>query len=443
MKFYILVIFTFLLFSFSDSFSQSSDSNSDSQAFFVVDSIKISGNDITEEFIIMRELTFGIGDTVDQHTLDYNKERIFSLAIFNKVELETANEGSRNILYINVEESWYIFPVPFIQLKDKDWSKLSYGIYVLIKNFRGRNERLSGSAAIGYDPTITLSYYKPNIIRGSNVFFNIDLFYSNVKNRSIQAANLYGDDFDYTDISANVGLGNRFGNFHRAGIDLGFNYVESPKYFKGITASEERIDRLLKIGLEYTYDTRDLIQFPKEGILFSFYVQLKGLGINGINYQTYNIDFREYRHLFGNLNAKWRIATRHTSGEFVPFYDYSFLGFEEAVRGHYKDDREGHHYYLGSVELFHPIVKDVNITLDFIPLLPRELLTYRLALYAQIFGDTGTTQLRGDPLRIKDFDTGYGVGFSLLFLPYNVARFEVAFNENSNIEYIFDLGVSF
>jgi hypothetical protein len=75
--------------------------------------------------------------------------------------------------------------------------------------------------------------------------------------------------------------------------------------------------------------------------------------------------------------------------------------------------------------------------------LPKELLTYRVALYGQIFGDTGTTQLRGKPLSINKFDTGYGGGISLLLLPYNVIRFELAFDENQNIEYIIDLAASF
>ena len=132
-----------------------------------------------------------------------------------------------------------------------------------------------------------------------------------------------------------------------------------------------------------------------------------------------------------------------TGGRLIPYYDFSYLGFEERIRGHFNNEREGNNYYLGSVELFHPIIKDINITLDFIPLLPKELLTYRLALYAQLFADTGTTQLRGSPIRIKDFDSGYGMGLSLLLLPYNIIRFEIAADENQNLEYILNLGVSF
>ena len=440
MKFYILSVF--LSYFFTEAACQTIDTNSDDKSLFIIDSIKIFGNDITEDFIILRELTFEPRDTVDQHTLEYNRERVYSLGIFNKVNFRFKDIDSSK-LNIEVEESWYIYPIPFFQIKDNDWDKFSYGIAVLVKNFRGRNETLSGSAALGYDPSFSISYFKPSIIYKSNVYFNVNLAHRTITNRSATAANLFGDDFEYTYITNEVGIGNRFGLFHRAGFDLGFNYVESPEYFTGSNASDERIDRLLKVGLSYSYDTRDLIQFPSEGMLFSFNMEFKGLGINNINYRIYNIDFREYRNLFGDLTAKWRITTRQTAGKIIPYYDFSYLGFEEAVRGHFNREREGHHYYLGSVELLHPIIKDINISFDFIPLLPHELLTYRLALYAQLFGDTGLTQLRGTPLRIKDFDTGYGAGLSLLLLPYNVIRFEVALDENQNIEYIFDLAVSF
>lgn len=440
MKFYITTILIFNFFTIS--FCQIFDNNSTDQSQYIIDSIKIFGNDITEDFIILRELTFEPGDTVDRHTLEYNKERVYSLGIFNKVNFRFMDNDSSK-LNIEVEESWYIYPIPFFYIKDNDWDKFSYGIAVLIKNFRGRNETLSGSAALGYDPSFSISYLKPSIIYKSNVYFNVNLAHRTVTNKSITAARLFGNDFEYTFITNDVGIGNRFGLFHWAGFDVGFNYIESPKYFKGSNASDERIDRLIKLGFSYSYDTRDLIQFPSEGMLFSFYMQLKGLGMNNINYRVYNIDFREYRKLIGDLRAKWRVTTRQTAGKFIPYYDFSYLGFEEVVRGHINKEREGHHYYLGSVELLHPIIKDINISFDFIPLLPRELLTFRLALYAQLFADTGTTQLRGSPLRIKNFDTGYGAGLSLLLLPYNILRFEIATDENQNIEYIFDLAVSF
>lgn len=436
MKLYIVIVF---LIASVLSFSQENNPN----LSVSIDSISISGNKITEDFIILRELTIRIGDTVEDQLLEYNKERIFSLGLFTKVDLSIKESDYKNILHIDVEESWYIYPVPFVQLQDRDWDKLSYGFILFIKNFRGRNETLSGAAAFGYDPSFSLAYYKPNIVERSDIYFGIETSYRTSSNRSLIAETIYGNNFDQKNIIGQLNFGNRFGNFHRAGIDIGYQYIETPFFIKGINASDSRIDRLVKLGLNYSYDTRDLMQYAKEGIFFNFYTQFKGLGMNGINYQVHNIDFREYRKIIGDLNAKWRIATRQVTGGLIPYYDFSFIGFQERIRGYFNEQSEGHRSYTSSIELSYPILRDINITFDFVPIVPQELLTYRLALYFHLFTDTGATQLRGKPIGIKDFNTGYGGGLTLLVLPYSIARLEFAINDNGLSEFILDVGVSF
>jgi outer membrane protein assembly factor BamA len=409
----------------------------------VIDSIKIIGNDVTEEFIILRELTFETGDTVSQALLEFNRDRIYSLGLFTKVDLIPTQMSDKNVLFIIVEESWYIYPIPILEVKDRDWDKLSYGVIIVLKNFRGRNETLSGTIALGYDPSFSLSYYKPSIVWKSDIYLNARISYGTIINKSSRAKFLYGRDFEQTFSGGSIGIGNRFGAYHRLGINIGYNYIESPAYIKGISASDQRIDRFVFFNLGYSYDSRDLIFFPREGLYTGASVVFNGLGMNGIDYQVYNFDFREYRKLIGELSGKWRIAARFTSGKLVPYYDFSFIGYQERIRGHFSYEREGHHSYVGSVELNYPIIKEMDMSLDFIPLIPKELLRYRIALYSQLFSDTGATQLRGEPLSITDFDSGYGIGITLLILPYNVFRLEYALDDNQNAEFIFDLSVSF
>ena len=438
----VLLIFLFLLS--SPAYTQEPDSTFLlNNSPVVVDSIKIVGNDVTEEFIILRELTFGIGDTVNQALLEFNRDRIYSLGLFTKVDLIPTEISDKNVLFISVEESWYIYPIPILEIKDRDWDKLSYGVIIVLKNFRGRNETLSGSAALGYDPNFSLRYYKPSIVWKSDIYFNAQISYGTIANKSSIAKFLYGEDFEQTFSGGSIGIGNRFGTYHRLGINIGYNYIESPAYIKGISASNQRIDRFVFFNLGYSYDSRDLIYFPRDGLFAGASIAFNGLGMNGIDYQVYSLDFREYRKLIGELSGKWRIATRFTSGKLVPYYDFSFIGYQERIRGRFSYEREGHHSYIGSVELNYPIIKEMDMSFDFIPLLPEELLRYRVALFMQLFSDTGATQLRGEPLSINDFDTGYGLGITLLFLPYNVFRFEYALDDNQNSEFIFDLSVSF
>ena len=78
---------------------------------YTIDSIKIVGNDITEDFIILRELTFKEGDVVTSSQLEYNRERVFSLRLFSKVNIYPVLRDSITFIYIDVNETWYIYPI--------------------------------------------------------------------------------------------------------------------------------------------------------------------------------------------------------------------------------------------------------------------------------------------------------------------------------------------
>jgi outer membrane protein assembly factor BamA len=410
---------------------------------FQVDSIEIKGIDITDPDIIRRELTFKEGDSITYDNMMYNRERVFSLGIFNRVDLFTTQEDTTDVLVIDVEESWYIYPVPFAELKDKSWDKISYGLDFYIKNFRGRNETLRIRGALGYDPNIFMNYTVPSLTSDGNYYLFTELVYTKFRNKSKYGLLLAGENFDQKYLNGSLGLGKRFGLYHRASIYAGYTYIENPVYIPGISASSDAIDRYPSIGLNYSYDTRDLAQFPNNGILLNSGLIFKGFGVNEISYQILNIDFREYRPIWGDLAGKWRLGGRFGFGGLIPTHDFSYLGFGERIRGYFSEEMEGHNLYLASAELYYPVFKDMRVNLDFVPLLPRELLHYRAGLYIQFFMDAGTTKLRHEKLSYKDFVSGYGTGITILVLPYNILRAEFAVSENGSTEWIIDLGISF
>ncbi|MBI5663143.1 MAG: hypothetical protein HZC46_13470 [Ignavibacterium album] len=410
---------------------------------FVVDSIRIIGNDQTEEFIITRELTFSKGDTLSREDIFYNRERIYSLGLFAHVFVNPLIENSINILEIKVEERWYIYPIPFVSIKERDWKKISYGIFLRIDNFRGRNEQINAMASFGYDPSFALNYYNPNIIGNEEFFLRVGFIYSDVNNKSLSAETLYGEPFKQKFFRPYLLFGKRLYLFHKIFASMAYNYYETDKYLQGINVSGERIDRFPELQFGYEFDSRDLIQFPRVGIFTQASYSLKGLGFNSINYQITRLDFREYRKIIGKLFSKWRFSARFTSGDQVPFYDYSILGLDERIRGYFNRKTEGNHFYFTSVEFFYPIIEELNIDLDFIPLIPRQLLMYRVALYTQLFGDAGATFYKNQSLSLNRFKSGYGLGLTFLVLPYNLLRIEYAFDNFGKTEWIFDLGVAF
>ena len=418
--------------------------------YFIVDSIEIIGNKTTLDFVILDELTFGVGDTITNKDLAFNRERVFSLGIFNEVTFSLVKseseiiepEVSRGTLNITIMESWYLYPLPFVDRKDKDWNKLSYGLDFIVRNFRGRNEFVRFRFALGYDPEVVTSYYIPYLFRKENIFLGIDGIWGRIKNKSIRAENIYGDVFNQEYLDLRVNVGKRLDLFNRVSLFSGYKQIKTKNKFEQISLSGKESDKYIYLAFNYNYDTRDLAQFPNSGEYLSLFMSHNGFGSDNINFNILSVDFREYIRLYWELLFKYRLGIRHTFGSKVPFFEYSYLGYGEAVRGYYYDKREGNTSLVSSIELAMPIIKEYTLSFDF-PMIPVSLTTFRIGLFFQVFYDIGIVKLREDKFRYNDLQRGWGFGFTGLSLPYNLGRFELAFDNNMNAEIILDIGVSF
>lgn len=411
---------------------------------FEVDSIKIVGNETTEDFIILRELTFKPGSKVTSSELLYNRERVFSLRLFTRVNVYPVYSGIHTFIYIDVKESWYIYPVPFIRRQDKSSNKYSYGINLTYRNFRGRNENIRAIFSFGYDPYFSVLYENPALDYENGLGFGIALSYLNANNKSAFAKRKYGGDFKNKFYSTAFTLNKRLDQFNTIYGITGFDYIKVPDdYFTGMSVSGEKIDRTVSLGIGYIYDSRDLKQFPQNGIYSFVQLKHKGFGLQEINYNVLDIDFREYRSFIPNLISKWRIAARHSFGNLVPYYDYSYLGYDEYVRGHSDDNREGNNFIISSVELSYPILKEFDFSVK-LPLLPEKLTSARIGIFLTAFADAGHAFSNNQRFRFGDFYSGYGVGITFLVLPYNAIRFEYAIGSRENKgEFLIGTGFSF
>ncbi len=143
----------------------------------VVDSIIFSGNKITKDRIIQRELLFKTGDSIAsdklEDILEQSRKNLFNTSLFNFVT-DTWDSIAGNPDHIKVEftfiERWYVWPVPIFEFADrnfnawlekKDWSRLNYGVFLTWNNFRGRREKLILYTRFGHDEKYELTYQVP------------------------------------------------------------------------------------------------------------------------------------------------------------------------------------------------------------------------------------------------------------------------------------------
>ncbi|NTW49037.1 MAG: hypothetical protein HGB19_04750, partial [Chlorobiales bacterium] len=162
-----------------------------------IDTILISGNEITKANVIRQELLFREGDTLNADLLRRSGQQVLNLQLFNTVHISakrftgsdsvasspdtsfTARLGNRmpemtghayTVVVISVREAWYVFPIPQFSLRGTSitqWvhnptiSNLNAGISLQDRNFSGHGDLISASFGVGFDPFVGLSYNTP------------------------------------------------------------------------------------------------------------------------------------------------------------------------------------------------------------------------------------------------------------------------------------------
>ena len=405
-----------------------------------VDKILISGNGLTKDFVILREMTLKPGSVITRTALDYDRDRIYSLGLFTQVEMHIIpTQAPKASVLVIVSERWYIYPYPILGIKDRDWGKLYYGAGITHLNFRGRNEKLTASFVFGYDPGFFVSYRNPFLSQEGRTFLEGRIGSNKVRNKSLLVLPSPDVDFDERHITASLTIGQRYGIAHTAWFTLGYEYVGITNYFPGSTISPSGEDMFPVIGAGYTYDTRDLQEYPSYGSYLRVTVTKSGITADAghVNTIHYTADGRRFVPLLPATTLGVRAFTDLMAAGPVPSYQRVFFGYNERIRGHFREVIEGESILGASAELHYMIVPTRYFSVE--PL-PREFGVWKFGVAAAVFADVGTIRFRGTPLALNDVLKGYGAGLHFL-LPYSfVLRAEYALNEVRDGEFILDLG---
>ncbi|MBS4028552.1 MAG: hypothetical protein KGZ58_07935 [Ignavibacteriales bacterium] len=407
--------------------------------------ITISGNEKTEEYVIRRELTFTNGDTLKAGLLAYNKNRIYSLGLFNKVELlPQPIENDSVDLEISVVERWYIFPFPLFGIYEGDWDKIFYGGGIIHSNFRGRNEKLVGSFTLGYNPSFNLYYFNPLLKEQPDIFWESQIFIKRVHSKNILSLSR-GNEYDEKHYTLSSNIGRRFDLFRRVSIGGEYNSVTVTPYKPGRTYSTNGKDNYFTVKANYSYDTRDLANYTLYGVWFRSSIAKVGLTATGVNFTRGAMDYRRFIPMKLDSNYSVTLAMRlfstFSDGNNLPQYEHVFFGYSERLRGYFNTIFEGDNLAGASMEFRFPLLQPKIYHLSFVPVTQFSLA--RFGLYFALFGNIGAVQYQ--PLKLNEFvfAKGYGAGLHFI-LPYDfVLRTEFALNELRKSELIVDLGTSF
>jgi outer membrane protein assembly factor BamA len=403
----------------------------------IVSRIVIVGNEITKDYVILREMILKVGAPLDTLALEHDKKQIYSLQLFNKVDIDYTVEGREAAVFVRVSERWYIFPFPIVGFKYRDFSKMFYGVSLIHQNFRGRNEKIMASAVFGYDGWFDLAYQNPRLTDDDDIFLRTEAGFHHVRNQNTSQG-----EYDQKVSTGSLMIGKRHGLYLTV---LGFARfdmwdVSDPQ--QGRTVSPYGIDRFISVGSTVQYDRRDIREYATAGEYGVVSVTKYGLGESDVNLFRYGIDLRDYEPLRNDVALCGRVFGSFLSGGVSPTYLHAYFGYYDRIRGYYSTVLEGEDILGGSIELRVPILKPRYTTVS-IRYLPPEFSVWRYGLYAGIFADGGTTWFRTDQVFKVPWYAGYGAGLHFL-LPYSlVVRTEFALNQHGRSQFVLGFGSSF
>lgn len=396
----------------------------------LISEIQITGHRKTKEYIIRREIQHPLNIPLDSTLAAEDRNRIENLGIFSMISWRSVpkEDGSCALNY-EVVESWRILPGAMpIYSEDTGWS-LSGG--VLIKNFRGKNERLNLGGSIGALKTFGLEFQDPWII-GDHVSLSIQT------GRAIFSHSFLQYDVETISFEANVG---RYFGYQRK-VTAGFELEK--KSFQG----ENETVNYAYIAPQGTfmYDTRDLYTDPSGGVLFIENIYSM-LDLNGRreNLLTWFQSYSFYRTLIPGLKKLtigWNLKGMVSLGRLRDVW-VSYIGGGLSVRGWnvperktYSDDmmafRFGHHWIVTSAEIRQTII-------------PRSLtpIGTEYGLIAAAFVDMGVMSPSIRNLLSQPPMTGVGVGVRVPWPMAGIIRLDYgwAFRQGKFMERSFHFAV--
>lgn len=456
-----------LLIHFSESLfgvhiKQTPPDTSDQPEFYVINGIEISGNHVTKSKIVLRELTFGLNDTIDAGKLrEYfarSRENLLKISLFNFVHFDSKAEG-KNLLriFIQLEERWYTWPEIHFNHADrnlsawwktKDFSRINYGLGLSQYNFRGRKEKIAVKGITGFTTQLALTYDNVYLDQEQKHSLNLAAFYEN-QNKLVyitkeNVPQVFSDDhkiYRKQNYIVKYTYRQRLYNIHRLILSYEKYQVSDTvaSLHSGFLGSGKTQSDFLTLIYFFESDHTDLKYYPLEGNLFNLQISCSGLLNSGFNKAEIRTGYFSFHKLFpriyGNAGVRFQLANKSR----IPYIMIVGLGYDDFLRGYENYVVDGYNFLLFKSSVKYELLPFRIIRLNFLPL--RQFNKIHVSSYLNLFFDAGYVhdyytdyQIYGNTLVGKPLFSG-GIGIDIVTYYDKMLRIDLASNS------IGDLGI--
>ena len=382
-----------------------------------ISSIIITGNQITQEDIILREIVFTKNSFFPKIELEQkikkSKQNLINLKLFNFVEITHLLNGNQVEIKIDVIERWYFWPYPVFEISERnfnswwnefrntnysDFSRLNYGVFLNWENFRGKNELVQLKIRKGFKEHYLLSYQIPYFNKQKTIGINTALqlfrrkksFYKTENNVLLYHIN--NNLFTTKDYEFNTCF------LYRKGVQqshhLRYHYFLSEVDQKIINKNPNYLKNALnpsgsytKLTYQFENENRDYIEYPLHG----YYLQFEGSKYFKITspVQHFEIIAKAEKHIelkhrlfFGSsFKSKW------SSSGYQPYFSQEGFGFDDYVRGYEYYVIDGQDFWLSKTILKYAIIEKTNFDIPYIKM--KQFNKSHYSLYLGFFSDLG------------------------------------------------------
>lgn len=463
------VFLLILVFKWSWLFPQSVDSSS----VYKISSIEIAGNKKTKSRIITRELTRQLNDTISLSNFSQFKKRseqnIFNtqLFIYDTIYSKMDHENKSIELRIAVKERWYIWPVPVLEVQDrnfntwwqtKDLFRINYGLALGFDNFSGLKDKLVFLVQRGYTEKYGFSYRLPYINKAQTIGFNMLYVFARnneVTYKTIDNLPLFTRQYRQYLLTEHEG---------KIGLIQRPNLYEQ-RTFELVIRNSAVLDTVVKLNSEYfgderhsitygslqyryTYDDRDNKVYPLTGWAMDAWIIQEGFNFSTaspVNYLNVTGSVRKHTQLQDRIFIANMVKGRIMNVDKISFNFNRALGWNDQIRGYEYYVLDGQRYFLSRNSLRYQIIKP-KVYQNKSRLAIKQFSTIPYYAFFNIHCDVGYVEDRfyGKTNNLNNsWLYGYGAGIDFVTYYDFVLRLEYSFNRQKESGFFIHLTSGF
>jgi len=418
----------------------------------MIDNIIISGNKKTKEMIIIHELTFKIGDTINEKEIENSRNNLLNTSLFNFVTINYNKIDSNFTVNIIVEERWYVWPSLTLNyadrnfsawLKNGDLSKSNYGFSIDRYNFRGCNEKIKFSVILGYEKQVSISYKNIALNNSKTQFIGANIEYSGqdeiIYKTEDNKPKMYKQEYEmiFTQKKITLNYSNRPTLYQLHNFHLNYIRVKVSDTITKLNPNYLIFNRnsmnFFTLDYSYSLDRRDLVSYPLTGFLIRVNVS-QTLSSEFIkNFFSYSsimpniykfMKIRNKIYFSTGLNSKVSFNTNYcyTFSESFGYY-YNLQGFEYNIV-------DGQNFVLLKNLLKFVILPTKTTQINFIPIPKFNKIHY--SIYFNLYSNWGYVSNKFatvDNTYANQFLYSGGAGIDIVTYYDRVFRFEYSINK--------------